>query len=457
MSSVLLPYQQAWVTNDAPFSIYLKARRIGISWAEALWSVRRRLTKKIDHWFVSTDSKTSIEFIRYCKLWAEIANTATQSEVVDIAGATTECLTFPNGSRIFALSSNPDAMRGKGGDVTLDEFAFHEWAETLYTAAQPVRQWGGVLRIISTQNGPTTAFYRLCEEAKAGTNGFKYFKTDLVDAVREGLAEKVPGVHQEQPTPEERDKAFIDLIRKTSWSESSFLQEYMCEASTDETILTPEEYDNCVLPGFSIPEIPDFKAKYGPLYVGIDVGRSKNYTVLWAIERGIDKKAPPHLQVCYRTIAIKALRGMSFQNQFEVIDSFIGHRAIYKVCIDAGGIGMQLAEDLKAKHGNRVEQFHIGHKSKATIVERVKKFVAQQRVSVPNDGNIRNDLCSMKRIAMKSGGHTYDGQSGDSHCDYFLALAMALEAAEQSVRVTAWSNNTIQDTNEEKASHVQVS
>jgi phage FluMu gp28-like protein len=34
-------------------------------------------------------------------------------------------LKFPNGSRIVALSSNPDTARGYTGDIVLDEFAFH--------------------------------------------------------------------------------------------------------------------------------------------------------------------------------------------------------------------------------------------------------------------------------------------------------------------------------------------
>jgi hypothetical protein len=38
---------------------------------------------------------------------------------------------FTNGSRILAFSSNPNALRAFGGDVGLDEFAFHPEAEAL--------------------------------------------------------------------------------------------------------------------------------------------------------------------------------------------------------------------------------------------------------------------------------------------------------------------------------------
>jgi len=35
----LLPYQTAWVTNNAPVAAIEKSRRIGISWAEAYHAV----------------------------------------------------------------------------------------------------------------------------------------------------------------------------------------------------------------------------------------------------------------------------------------------------------------------------------------------------------------------------------------------------------------------------------
>lgn len=431
---ILLPYQRAWIDNDATHSIYMKSRRIGVTWAEALWSVRRRLTHRIDHIFVSTNEKTAAEFIRYCLIWASVLNLILGHEAIDLAGATSQSLVFPNGSRIIAVSSNPTALRGLGGDLTWDEAAWHDHAEDLYVACQPVVQWGGVLRIISTPAGPGTVFSRLFNDAQK--NGYTPFRTTLVDAVHQGLARKVPGRHQQfLPDREACESQFLTQIKRTCLSEAAYRQEYLCEDVAAETIITPDQYDACLLSGFAVPDELDAKTKYGPLYLGIDVARAVggNLTVVWAVERGEDDKAPDHLRECYRTVAVKTLQGVPFAVQSEVISRFLEHRSIHKACIDATGLGVGLSDDLVAKYGARVQPVQITRPTKAVLVERVARHVYQQRVSLPDEQAAREDICAMRRVPLTGGGFSYDGSSGASHCDRYMALALALQAAEQPV------------------------
>jgi phage FluMu gp28-like protein len=427
--AVLLPYQKRWVACEAPFAVYLKSRRIGISWAEALWSVRRRLTHRIDHLFVSANHNTACEFIRYCGRWCEVLNLAVQAEVVDLNGTTTQSIMMPNGARIMALSSNPTALRGQGGDVTLDELAFHPFADEMYTAAQPVRQWGGVLRLISTPAGPETTFSKIVQAAP--DNRFEKFRTTLLDAVAQGLAERVPGEHQQLP-PAERDAAFIETIKQTCLSDAAFRQEYLCEDISAETIITPAQYDRCILKGFDVPSELDHKKKYGLLYCGVDVARAVggNLTVVWVVERGEDQNAPEHLRECYRTVALKTMQGMSFPMQTEIISRFLSHPSVHKCCVDATGMGVALSDELVAKFGSRVEPVMLNRNNKSIMVERVARHVYQERVSLPNDQTIKSDLCAMRRVPLTGGGYRYEGSSGDSHCDAYMALSLALEAAD---------------------------
>jgi phage FluMu gp28-like protein len=443
MTDFLLPYQKAWVLEESPFAIYLKSRRIGISWCEALWSVRRRITKRADHWFVSKKEQTAQEFVRYCKQFAEAFNIILRDSVIDLDGTSASVLTMPNGSRIVALTSNPDAIRGFGGDVTLDEFAFHQNQAEMYGAAQPVRMWGNCcLRIISSHNGEGTEFHKVYEGAKNGTNDFKAYKTTIVDAVNEGLAIKVVGDHHKHlPDVAKANEAFVNTLKRNALSDDIFAQEYMCEVMSSSNIILPEEYDGCVLANAQIlKELPRTQ-KFGSLVVGIDIGRTKNLSVIWALQKGFDKTAPEHMREVYRTVATRELTNMPFQAQYQVMEQFVTHPNVQKVFIDAGGIGMQLSEDLWENFGNKVVKVNISHQSKARLVERVKKFVAQNRVSLPNDPVTRSDILAMRRVATKSGGFTYDGNSGDSHCDRFMALALALEAADApSFRVLHNSN-----------------
>ncbi len=45
---------------------------------------------------------------------------------------------FPDGSRVNCMSSNPRRFRSKGGDVVLDEFAWHDQPGEMLDAAMPV-------------------------------------------------------------------------------------------------------------------------------------------------------------------------------------------------------------------------------------------------------------------------------------------------------------------------------
>src|SRR5690606_6541674 len=99
---------------------------------------------------------------------------------------------FRNGSRILILSSNPTSFRSNDGDVTLDEYAFHDRAQAIYTASQPCMFWLGdaYMELISTHNGPVTHFNRTCREAEAKRGRSTCHRTRLEDAGREDLGVK---------------------------------------------------------------------------------------------------------------------------------------------------------------------------------------------------------------------------------------------------------------------------
>src|SRR5438034_5741742 len=75
-----------------------------------------------------------------------------------------------NGRRIYSLSSSPNALAGKRGHVTLDEFALHQDLRLLYSVAKPVTMWGGEFSIISTPRGSTNLFWQIVRSAKEAKN-----------------------------------------------------------------------------------------------------------------------------------------------------------------------------------------------------------------------------------------------------------------------------------------------
>ena len=427
---LLLPYQKRWLTDDSKSAIYIKSRRVGITYAEALRAVLRRLEHPFDYSFVSANAKTSVEFIKYVKMFCRVINEIAGSDYIDLEDSTTEVVRFPNGSKIVALSSNPTALRGRGGDICLDEFSFSEQQEELYKAASPVCMWHGNIRIISSVSSPDAYFSQLVSKVERGELPWSLHKTTIYDAVNDGIALKIPGNHQELlPDEEKCNNKFIENLKSEVGNEAVWQQEFCCEPASQSMLLTPEMYDKLAITPLADKLNPN--AEYGELFVGIDIGRFHDLTVIWVLERGFDKDAEPHLRDVYRTVAVHMVKGMAFEAQAQLIGQFLSHNCVSKCCIDKSGLGLQLAEQLYNQYGSIVEGVAITSPAKQDLVERTIKFITQERVSLPMDDRIKADIIAMKRIVTAKGNISYDGRSDLGHCDSFIALAMALRGAEK--------------------------
>jgi hypothetical protein len=151
--------------------IVLKARQIGVSWiyaALALWFSRFRPNATIV--VISKDGTASTRFKWRCDfinrnlpLWMTIPvgkNNDTEFE-------------FPsNDSRILSFAAGEEAGRSESATVViLDEWAFQEYARTIYTAILPTVEHGKLIGI-STANGKGNLFYDIWEKASLGKNSF---------------------------------------------------------------------------------------------------------------------------------------------------------------------------------------------------------------------------------------------------------------------------------------------
>lgn len=201
---MLLPYQTAWVKEEARFAVCEKGRRIGLSWADALERVLYTATGQGNIFYQSYNKDMTETYIRDCADWASKLDLA-------IAGVVEETIIsnereqihrfridFDSEKSIIALSSNPRVLRSKGkpGDmVILDEAAFCDDLAELLKAATAVAQWGGKVRIISTHNGDDNPFNELIKDIRAGRHPqYALHRITLDDAVDAGLARRVCAV-----------------------------------------------------------------------------------------------------------------------------------------------------------------------------------------------------------------------------------------------------------------------
>jgi phage FluMu gp28-like protein len=145
-----------------------------------------------------------------------------------------ECL-LSNGSRIIALTANPDSARSYESDAVLDEFAFHQDARKVYEAIEPSITRGYSIEIISTPNGQQGEYYNLAK-AVGLVDGlskpnceWSAHKTDIHETVRQGRKDRFDNPLE------------IAAIRAGCLDEEMWLQEYCCAFhSTASQCISPE-------------------------------------------------------------------------------------------------------------------------------------------------------------------------------------------------------------------------
>ncbi|NBR90298.1 MAG: hypothetical protein EBS68_10350 [Rhodobacteraceae bacterium] len=207
-ASFFLPYQLRWIKDRARKRIWEKSVRIGATFADAFSACSDRiLFAKRNYLFQTKDLRSAIEYMETCMQFAEVFN-FTRSivshgmdemtvEGVDEAGKKFTqdvkfgVIKFDNGSRILAFSSNPLAMAVYEGDVGLDEYAKAVNAEKLWETAQGRIRMGYRIAAWSAHNGTDTLFYQFVREAAAGKGEWSHHKTTIVDAVNDGLVERI--------------------------------------------------------------------------------------------------------------------------------------------------------------------------------------------------------------------------------------------------------------------------
>lgn len=455
-----LRYQENYLADESQRKIWEKSRRIGATYVQSYEDVVDCLKKKVPAvWFSSADESAAREYIIYCAMWAKVFNVAAKDlgEIVvdkekDVKAFVIE---FSNGSRINALSSNPTAFRSKGGKVVLDEFAHHKDAFALWKAAKPTVTWGFPLRVLSTHNGIKTQFYKFIDGVKKGKLKWSLHFTDIYTAVNDGLYDKILG---RKATDQEREEWLKELeddcFDKVTWDE-----EYCCIPSDESTafidyeligkceelnIIWQQDYiqvnwngkkDKIKEPQHSsmmwVHAQLDLFDKWlkslnpaGRLFLGLDIGRRKDLTVIWVVEKLLNIKI---------TRSVIVLEQMNFWVQEAILYSFLSHPAMYRACIDETGMGIQLAERAKEKFGEaKVEPVNFSAGGvRNEMAFHTKSEFEDRAILIPHDDEIREDIHSMKKVTTSTNAvRLVADNDGEvvGHADRFWGLSLALHA-----------------------------
>ncbi len=415
--STLLPYQTAWLNDEARFKIGLMARQTGKSWTSALEAVRDCKERKTTWVCLSAGERQALEWMLKAREHVEAFKVAEAGYTEEREGAETLLkqaeFRFPNGSRLIAIPANPDTARGYSANLLLDEFAFHEqpdaiWRSIYPSISNPLR---GIfkIRVVSTPNGLGNKFADLWLKAE----GWSKHHVDIYEAVKAGLPVNIEeikaGLNDPEGWAQEYECQFLDA--------AAVLLPYeliaACESAEATTAISPEWW---------------LSAAQRPVFIGWDFARKRDLSVPWSAELVGD---------VLHTRELQEFRGMSTPDQVAAMDSRL--RACRRCCVDYTGPGIGLGDELVKRHGEynpekhlfgKVELVTFTNSMKLELFPALRVAFENRLVRVPVSRAVREDLHSMQRVSTPTGNVTYRApHTADGHSDRCTALALCLRAA----------------------------
>lgn len=443
------PYQWEPFSNRANgIEVWCWSRQIGKSFTLAAWAVDRLLTRPGRLVTILSNSQANgqelnMKVAEVCQLLGQAYEQLDLSEDANFEAMKLETHVTVAGKkgRIRVLAASPRTARGFSGDLILDEFAFHENSQAIWEAAEPIISSNPdfLCRIASTPNGKHNMFYRLCNDESV-----------VLRKVPRSLA------HQQGLKiyhPKTRAVITPDEARALAQDKRAYDQNYECVFAdenmallTYELISQAEDLMTGVVcrgewSGEALLRI--CKSAIGPIFVGVDVGREHDLTVITVGEE---------LENLVKVRGILELQGMRLPAQLERLKPVLSAPHFRKAKFDQTGLGIGLLEFAQEQFGRtRCEGVNFattvpvtnrlaleGRKQETARVTEVMatEMVGQfedKRVRIPVDQVLRESLRKPERIVTATGRVSIAATRDEAgHADHFWSLALMLYAARKN-------------------------
>jgi phage FluMu gp28-like protein len=441
------------------------SRQIGKSHTLSYWAGDRLLKqlKKYDTWLVTVLSNSrdngaefalkAQEYFRKVGQALEVADFSSDLNYENMRFEIRLDMTYEGRERhgrIKVLAANPRTARGFSGDLILDEFAFHEDSAAIWEAAEPILSSNAEFRcrVASTGNGKHNLFYRLAagEGPNDGTpfqsaSGFKVCRVTRTEAHRMGVTVFDPNTRQPITPPQARAKA-LDKRAYDQNYECLFHDESMAlltHALISAAERSPVPVEDQAWSRESLARMIDAQ---GDLCAGLDIGRTRDLSVLCVLERLGNTK---------RVIGMLRMAGMRFPAQQEQVDLVCGLPKFRSLQIDMTGLGVGLVEYLQETHGSygvhgvnfsnteplSARLLAEGRKAETARVTEIMAMdllgcFEDRSLEIPLDRDLHDDLAKPEKITSPSGRVSIAATRDDAgHADHFWSLALAVRACAQ--------------------------
>jgi len=347
-----------------------------------------------DQLIVSASHRQSKRVMYYCEQFIRSFKNLPQLNNLKLMVDTQTEKRFSNGKQIMCLPSNPETIRGFPGDVFLDEFALYKNDSRIFEAILPSITRGYNLTISSTPLGRQNLFYEIYND-KNRYRDYKRYRINVYEAKKQGFKVDIGSIKQ-------------------NFDEESFRQEYMCEFIDESTAYFTydllryciEDYDPAVLKG--------------PVYIGIDIGRTNDLTVIACVTDCAGRFFLNRLEV---------LKGAAFREQKSAIEQVLLESEPRQVYIDKGGIGLQLAEELEEEF-TFVKGISLTNHLKNDAVTFTRKLMEERNFKIEDDRELISEFHSVSRNVTSGNNIKFESpRTKKGHGDRAWAVMLALLAA----------------------------
>lgn len=238
--------------------------------------------------------------------------------------------------------------------------------------------------------------------------------TDIFAALEEGLLDKIMG----RATNQAEREQWLEEEREACGDENIWLQEYCCIPQDEADAFLP--YDlimPCEHEQAGKPEL----AGDGSCYVGMDIGRRRDLTVIWVLELVGD---------VLWTREVVRMKGATFRAQEEELGRIIDHYRPVRVCLDQTGMGEAVVEGAKRRFGELVEGLLFTGAVKHELALGLRRKFEDRQVRLPVDQDLRRAHHVVKKTVTAAGNIRFDAErTASGHADEFWAHALAVHAA----------------------------
>lgn len=449
-----LQYQKDAIMTTCRLLLWEKSIRIGATFAMAFRAVRNRIRTKRNYLHTSVNERIAKSFIGDCQKFCRIIDVVGASEVKEFEtwnkqenrSETAFEITFKNQEcAIKAFSSNPDAIRGEGGDVGIDELSSHKQPDEMVKAAGGRAMWGDSLAIWTSHKGVNSAFNRKLKEerAKGEESRFTIMRTTLLDAIALGLLDKINEVSGQNMSEED----FIADTKALVGGDAAYNEECLCDPRAEGAQAIKWGYIDAAKRDYVIlrkdiegDEPFDIEAWLASLLpvlniadavaVGYDVARTGHLSSVPIIARFGDD---------WKLMALITMHKRKFGLQRDVLAGIM--RSV-PTCLGGGdktGLGMQVCEELTDLFTEyRFTGMNFGT-LKTDLGTKLVRVFEDNRFHLPaarDQEDIQFDLAAITTGNLPSGRAVFMESINPinklSHCDIAWAIAMAVYVGDET-------------------------